>query len=189
MPVIRDISAWALGDSSGSLTSGDVQSGSVTTWSLMSGLVANHAQELVPIYSGGLWTALTAERISGIRAVFVNSSGAVAIAMAAVSGKMPALGVCQDNVESGIQVNVHVVGFRQFSSGLADFSGYLGYRVFVGRSGEVTQLSGSWNSGGYLSGDLGQALGQIVNSGGVLFNVDQMYWSGGPLGMGTGGRK
>lgn len=189
MPSIKDISAWVLGQSSGSLLSGDMVSGGLTTWNLMSGAIANHAQELVPIYSGGLWTAISAEIISGTKAVYIDSSGHIAIAKAAVSGTMPAIGVCYENVLSGIQINVHVAGFHQFTSGLADFSGYLGYRVWVGRSGEVTTLSGSWNSGGYASGDLGQSLGQVVNSGGCLFNVDQVYWSGGPLGLGTGGRK
>lgn len=189
MPTIKDISAWVLGQSSGSLTSGDVLSGTLSTWTLCSGIIANHAQEVVPIYSGGLWTALTAERISGTRGVYVTSSGTIGIAMAGVSGKTPAIGVCYEQVESGIQIDVHVVGFHQFTSGLADFSGYLGFRVWLGRSGEINVLSGSWNSGGYTSGDVGQAMGQAVNSGAVLFNVNQVIWSGGPLGEATGGRK
>lgn len=177
---------------SGAITSGGIASGQVSTYHLASGAFINHAREVVPVASGspqGAAGIITAERISGVRAVYITPSGAIGIAMAAVSGRMPAFGCVFDNVESGIQCNAHVAGFNQFTSGLADFSGYLGYRVFVGRSGEITVLSGSWNSGGYASGDLGQCLGQVANSGAVLVNVTNTYASGGPLGLNTGGRK
>ena len=80
-------------------------------------------------------------------------------------------------------------GVIQQTSGLADFSGYLGRGVFVGRSGQVTTVSGSWSSGGFASGDLGQIVGRILNSGAFLLRLNPVNWSGGPLGFGaiTGG--
>ena len=39
----------------------------------------------------------------------------------------------------------------------------------------------------FLSGDIGQMLGVVANSGAALLNVYPLEWSGGPLGIGTGG--
>ena len=66
---------------------------------------------------------------------------------------------------------------------MADFSGHIGKRVWVGGSGQVTTVSGSWSSGGFASGDIGQVLGTAVNSGAVAFCVGFTLLSGGPLGI------
>jgi hypothetical protein len=129
----------------------------------------------------------SAEAISGHRAVFCNQSGQIQIAMSSVSGRMPAIGVVIDSVVSGGLCNIYQNGFLQFAAGTTDFSGYVGTRAWVGRSGQITSLSGSWSSGGFGSGDIGQHLGQIVNSGAVLVNLNPSAWSGGPLGIPTGG--
>jgi hypothetical protein len=84
---------------------------------------------------------------------------------------MPAVGVVVDNVASGIQTNVYTEGSFQLTSGLADFSGYLGTRLFVGRSGQIVSTSGSFNSGGLVSGDTYQGIGTAYNSGAFVINV------------------
>ena len=130
---------------------------------------------------------VTEENISGVRAVAVSQSGNLRVAMAAVSGRMPAIGIVIDNRLSGEAANVYTVGQYQFASGMANFSGYLGKKIWVGRSGNVAVLSGTWSSGGYLSGDLGQGVGITFNSGNMIMSMDTVVWSGGPLGAGTGG--
>lgn len=119
---------------------------------------------------------LTAEEmISGLRAVCVSQSGNLRVAMASVSGRMPAVGIVTDNVLSGDRPNaVYTQGFIQPFSGMCDFSGYLGKGIYVGRSGQLVQWNASFNSGGFslLAGaDFVQRLGVIVNSGGFLLNV------------------
>jgi hypothetical protein len=68
----------------------------------------------------------------------------------------------------------------QTTSGLNDFSGWLGHDLFVGRSGQIVTQSGQWNSGGLLSGDVHQQVAVATNSGGFLANVAAPYLSGGP---------
>ena len=164
-----------------------VASGTLGTYDAASGFTAARSQATAPLFSGTSWNLLTAEAISGVRAVAVNQSGQLQVAMAAVSGRMPAVGIVIDNVLSGIQANVYTGGLLQFGSGLADYSGYTGKRAWIGRSGQVTTISGSFSSGGFASGDLGQVVGVITNSGAVLVNLDLTIRSGGPLGIGVEG--
>ena len=177
-----------------SVGSGTVASGQISWPHLASGARVAQAQFISPLASGSPWTILTEEAVSGIRAVAISQSGTLRIAMAAVSGRMPAVGVVVDNVLSGIQANVVTAGPVQFTSGLADYSGFVGRRVWVGRSGQVTTISGSFSSGGFASGDLGQPLGVALwsssggISGAVLLTVSEVEWSGGPLGVAAGGQ-
>lgn len=161
----------------------NIASGTIGTFDHASGASIARAYQLAPVYSGGLFTVLTRETISGVRAVQFTESGTLQIAMAAVSGRMPANGLVVDNVLSGIQANVYTGGALQFSSGLANFSGWVGKRVWVGRSGDVAQLSGWLSSGGHLSGDLGQVMGFAINSGAIMLNVSEGVYSGGPAGQ------
>ncbi len=103
--------------------------------------------------------------------------------MAAVSGRMPAIGVVETNVLSGSPAIIHSLGFHQMTSGMNDYSGYMGKTLYVGRSGQIHQVSGSWGSGGWLSGDMGQILGLVINSGAVLYNIGLRMTSGGPYGL------
>ena len=149
-------------------------SGTVGTYELGSGAVARGTQFVTPFHSGTAWSVLTEEIISGVRAVQLSQSGTLRQAMASVSGRMPAIGVVVDNVLSGIVANVYVHGAFQTTSGLADYSGYLGKPVWVGRSGQVVTWSGSFNSGGLLvasGGDFIQRLGIAYGSGAFLANV------------------
>src|SRR5208282_1036996 len=105
------------------------------------------------------------ETISGVVAVALSQSGNLLVAMASVSGRMPAIGVVVDNVASGIQANVYTAGIFSVTSGLADYSGYLGQTIYVGRSGQIVTTSGSFNSGGFASGDILQPLANPIASG------------------------
>lgn len=177
-----------------------VASGTLSSYDVASGMTVPRAQNLTPIFSGSLWNSglITGETISGIRAVCLDKSGdgtgAVIIAMAAVSGRWPAIGIVKDNVLSGLGVNVYTDGLILFTSGLGEFSGFIGLRLWLARSGAVTPISGGPNSGGYASGDVGQPLGVVARytsgmaSGSfALLNVHPVMWSGGPLGVATGG--
>lgn len=160
---------------SGAVQSGNITSGALYTYHFGSGAATTRAQEVTPIYSGGLWTAIAAEPISGLRAVCMNQSGQVRIAMASVSGRMPAIGVVFENVASGINVNVHAVGANRITaSGIADYSGRVGDLLYVGRSGHVVTQSGSHNSGGLQSGDIWQPVGMVRGSLSGLGNAQDL---------------
>ena len=181
-----DIGSGAI---TGGASSGNycVASGTLNTYDHSSGTCVRAANYVAPLHSGTAWSVITAENISGVRAVALDQSGHLVVAMASVSGRMPAIGIVSDGVLSGIPANVYTQGFIQHTSGLADYSGYLAKRLWVGRSGQITTLSGSWSSGGFASGDLGQPIGTAINSGAVLANVHPVEWSGGPLGVAAGG--
>jgi hypothetical protein len=102
------------------------------------------------------------------------------IAMASVSGRMPAVGVVADNRNSGDVVTVYTQGsLYPPISGLCNFTA--GQPVFVGRSGQITNASGSFSSGGFSSGDLGQLMGVAGQTWQPLLNVMPWARSGGPL--------
>ena len=157
----RNIASGTLGTYDGS--SGMTMWGSVVTTPFNSGL--NYS--VAPLISQ--------ETISGVKAVYISQSGTLGIAMASISGRMPAVGIVLDNVLSGIPVNVFTQGSFQLSSGMAHYSGWLGKPLFVGRSGQIVPTSGSWNSGGLSlgsGGDFVQRVATAVNSGAFLINVD-----------------
>ncbi|RJQ24608.1 hypothetical protein C4577_07505 [Candidatus Parcubacteria bacterium] len=156
----------------GAVVSGSIASGQLSTYHFASGSLVTQAATLSPIWSGSSTPFITAEPISGVRAVSVSRSGTLQIAMASLSGRMPAVGVVVDNVASGIQVNMYTDGVFQLSSGLANYSGYGGVPLIVGRSGHIIVISGSWGSGGLLSGDIMQQIGVVANSGAVLARID-----------------
>ena len=126
---------------------------------------------VTPINSGSTLTMITEELISGVRAVAISQSGNIRIAMASVSGRMPAVGIVVDNVTSGQQVAVYTEGSFQLASGLGDYSGFIGSQLTVGRSGQIISLSG--NFGGLASGGLIQAIAVAQNSGRFLIGLGQ----------------
>lgn len=167
----------------------NVSSGTVGYYDFGSGTIISRSTEVTPIVSGSYGATpslITAEPISGVKAVSVDTGGNLRIAMAAISGRMPAIGVVKANVASGIGANVHVVGFVQYLSAGSgqpcDFSGQIGRRIWVGMSGDLVTSSGLlWagtGSGGWLSGSYMQNLGRVVNSGGVVLNIDSSAFSG-----------
>ena len=165
----------------GSVLSGNVASGQLATQHFGSGVPSPNTLLLTP-HMSGFAGVISTEMISGVKAVQITASG-YRIAMASVSGRMPAHGVVVQNVLSGRPVDLLVIGHVQQPSAVSgNFSGYTGQPSYVGRSGQIVSLSGSFNSGGHLSGDLGQQVGVIVNSGGVLVNMIPTAFSGGALG-------
>jgi hypothetical protein len=78
---------------------------------------------------------ITAETISGGRCVTINSSGALVIAMAAMSGREESVGIVVDNVLSGQPVNRYYGG-RLFNTQL-NLSGGAGNPIWMGLSGEL----------------------------------------------------
>jgi hypothetical protein len=158
-----------------------IASGSIGTFHFTSGCIVSISRYICPITSGFVWRIPTEETLSGGVAVNISQSGYLRVAMASVSGRQLACGIVVDNVLSGQNANVFVHGAFQFTSGMADYSGKLGRTVLVGRSGQIVTMSGSWNSGGFVvgSGDRFQRLGVVMNSGGIIANVDSITWSGG----------
>jgi len=147
------------------VTSGNVSSGSLFTYHFASGATTTRSHFTGPFFIGTNWTAITEELISGVRGVHLSQSGAIRIAMASVSGKYPAMGIVVDNILSGQQANVYVEGVFQTTSGMENYSGYLGRPVYLGRSGQIVTSSGSWNSGGLGATDAIQVMGSVLNSG------------------------
>lgn len=182
------INQLSSGLASGLILSGQFGSGQASTYVLASGTTTTRAEFTGPFFSGTNWTATTQQIVSGIAAVSLSQSGTLQVAMASVSGTMPAIGLVVDNVASGIQANVYTLGAFQLpvSSGMMVYSGYLGQPVYVGRSGQVVTASGALNSGGFLSGDLLQPLGVVWNSGGVVLDVGSPYVSGGQPSLTSG---
>lgn len=163
---------------SGSIVSGLIASGQLGSFHGSSGMVTWGGANLTPFNSGNNWgfaCPITEETISGIRAVCVSQSGNLRVAMASISGRMPAIGVVLDNVLSGIKVNVFTQGVFQLGSGMADYSGYLNKALVVGRSGQIVTASGSFNSGGLnlaSGGDFFQRVGVAISSGALIVNID-----------------
>lgn len=168
------------------VASGYLASGAVTTNTMASGHITPATLAVQPYFSG-FTGPITLERISGVRAVQITASG-IRIAMASVSGRMPAHAIAVNNVESGFPVNLVVRGHLQVATDLANYSGYTGGLAFVGRSGQVVSVSGSFASGGTLSGDFGQTVGVLVNSGGLLVNMGWcVAYSGGTFALASAG--
>lgn len=170
-----DVGSGSITGSATGTTFFTIASGTVGTSDLGSGAIVRAAQFVTPFQSGTNWSLLSQETISGVRAVNITQSGTVQISMASVSGRMPCHGICADNVLSGIPVNIYTWGAFQTTSGLADYSGYLGKTVYCGRSGHVVSSSGSYNSGGLSlvsGGDFVQRLGTAYSSGAFLLSLD-----------------
>jgi hypothetical protein len=93
---------------------------------------------------------------------------------------MPAIGVVTLNIASGISVSGGAVlthGFSVLSSGASIFPTY-GAPLYVGTSGQIVTRSGSWGSGGLISGNLFQVLGVSVGNLTAFWSVYPMASSG-----------
>lgn len=113
-------------------------------------------------------TFLTAEAISGGRAVNISQSGKVQASMASVSGRMPSFGVVIDNVLSGLAATVYTRG--RVTSTQFNFSGYIGQRVWAGTSGELV-VSGVPSQ----SGNIQECLGFVTSQSGMMVAGDSYY--------------
>jgi hypothetical protein len=129
-------------------------------------------RQIIDDFSAGGSPLIAEETISGFRAVAITPSGNLQIAMPAVSGRMPAVGIAISGALSGSPCSFWTDGYFQVSSGLVDFSGFIGQPLYVARSGQIGVLSGGVLSGGFASGDMPQRIGSVVNSGGVRVRLD-----------------
>lgn len=157
---------------SGAVTSGAIASGAIGQGHLQSGIVVTQARLIIDDFSAGGTPLITEENVSGFVAVHLTQSGRLRIAMPGVSGRMPAIGIAVSGVLSGLACSFWTDGFLQVSSGMVNFSGFVGQPLYVARSGQVGPLSGGFLSGGFASGDLQQRVGVSVNSGAIRMSVD-----------------
>jgi len=164
---------------SGVVLSGAIASGQIGTNHISSGTQVSYSENV------RIDTFLTAEIVSGVRAVQIDPtlSGFVRIAMAAVSGRMPAIGVAFENQLSGQAINIVRYGvvtapISEVGSGYAlvkaaAASPFQGRSLFLGASGAIITFTavaanlyvgvGSTNSGAWA-----QKLGHNVTSGSTL---------------------
>jgi hypothetical protein len=121
------------------------------------------------------------EAISGVRCVTFDpaGSGQIRMAMAAVSGRIPAIGVVFENNLSGSTCKVVTAGHvippsTEMGSGVC-ISGRIGKSLWVGASGQVVVLSGGGPTigvGATNSGAWGQRIGTSALSGTVLIQMN-----------------
>jgi len=161
---------------SGAVMSGNIASGDVGTFHIASGTIVTYARNVL------LDQYKTSETISGVRCVQfdLTASGSVRVAMAAVSGRYPAIGVAFNNALSGQSISIvrygEVLGpSSEIGSGLC-ISGRPGGRtLWMGASGQVVVLSGGGpriGVGATNSGAWGQNVGVTTSSGAVLIDPE-----------------
>jgi hypothetical protein len=146
--------------SSGTVMSGDIANAAVFSGSISSGNISNNHFSSGAKIDSAEWlesdNLLTAEMISGGKAVTLNSSGALVIAMAGKSGRFPAIGVVGENYVSGAAARRFHKG--KFFSTVDSYSGSIGVGepIWLGISGNATD-------GNVLP--LGSGLAQILGYG------------------------
>ena len=143
------------------VNSGNVSSGSLFGLHFASGATADYGRGLVAD------TFTTTEIISGASiavGVAFNQSGLLQTAMAAVSGRMPSIGVVVDNVASGAVATVYQAGHLR--SPAFSFSGWMNQLVYIGRSGQLS-ASGAPT----LSGDIQQTVGVSTSQSGLFIQI------------------
>lgn len=140
------------------LQSGAIASGQVGTFHATSGMMVTQAKLGVDD------SIVTTENVSGFMCVAVNKSGLAQVAMAAVSGRMPAVGIAMSGALSGGTIRLLMQGLAiPAASGLLDQSGRVGMTAYVNRSGNITTLAPTANSG-----DLIQKIGVVILSGKLM---------------------
>lgn len=112
------------------VNSGNITSGTIGEIHFRSGFSVTTAQLLID----NTW--LTAEPISGGRCVAFNTSGELVQAKADDDTRLPSVGVLDGNYASGVAATFYHKG--RLSTAFFDFSGFIGKRLFVGVSGELT---------------------------------------------------
>jgi hypothetical protein len=160
---------------SGAIQGSQLASGAVTQFKIGSGALVSYArQSVADLYFSG---TVSEEAISGVRAINISQSGYARIAMAGVSGRMPAVGVLVGNVASGVPLaalsgNALITRGRvQVTSGRIPTSGF-GLYLYVGMSGDLIR------NVGITSGMVIQRIGVIAGSGGMIVAVGDRITSG-----------
>jgi len=171
----RSIGSGTIGPNdfgSGTVLSGTIASGQTGTNHFSSGAIDTYNRALV------FNQYRTSETISGIRCAQLSPSGLLRIAMAAVSGRMPAIGVVITNVLSGSIATVirygDFLGVATVAGSGFCISGREGRSLWVGASGQVVTASGGGPTigvGATNSGALGQRIGTSSASGAMLIDI------------------
>ncbi len=167
---------------SGTIGPNDLAANAVQSGNIASGAVITYAHNVTTE------SFTCTEIVSGVCCVTFDpaGSGAVRIAMASVSGRMPAIGVVFENVASGSLCKVIKYGnvmppSNAMGSGVC-ISGRIGKSLWVGSSGQLVVLSGGGPTigvGATNSGAWGQRMGNSSTSGAVLIDiVPFMQYSG-----------
>lgn len=156
------------------ITSGNIAPGQIGSGHLASGLLQGGGAQQGKILVDDFFTV--EEMVSGGRAVQISQSGRLRIAMAAVSGRMPAEGVVMDNVLSGDVAQMYIAGRAPLSPAV-NFSGFVGQSIWVGQSGSLDTASPPF------SGSVIQRIGTPYSQSGLFVSVGT---SGGLTGTGTG---
>lgn len=173
--VLGSLGGGAFSIASGSVGPNDLGSGAVVSGAIGSGAIITYARNVI------VDTYTVSEIVSGVRCVQFTpgASGAIRVAMAAASGRIPAIGIVFENVASGQLAKVVRYGDVQppsseIGSGVC-ISGRPGGRtLWVGASGQVVVLSGGGPTigvGATNSGAWGQRMGATSTSGAVLVDV------------------
>lgn len=135
----------------GAITSGNVASGAIGSMQIMSGAQITIAARIID------WIGyVTSEPISGGLAVGLNKSGQAQVAMASIPTRMPAFGVCEANVASGVQISPLLYGRTLLPA--VNFSGNTGQPIWVGTSGLLVPVVP--NSSGFIQQKMGLAISQ-----------------------------
>jgi hypothetical protein len=158
----------------GAVNSGNVASGQIGAYHIAPGVlpqvnVSGNTGYLTPSFS-----ATTAELVSGVQAVAVNTTvNSLWRAMAAVSGRMPAVGMVFDNVSSGQMAMVYTQGnYQNLASGTVSS---VGLPLWVGQSGGIVQTSGGMCSGGWASGNVIQQVGTALTNSTMVLKMGDAY--------------
>jgi hypothetical protein len=155
---------------SGSVVSGTLASGQISTNHLASGAIVNYARNIAMDFLAG-------QAISGVIAVTIGSGGQYVVPAERLSGlRLPAVGVNSTDAVSGAVITIVMQGFvpAPASGTMASGAGGL---IWVGSGGLLVNSSGFMpgaSSGpgvGALSGTMIQRIG-LVMSGGVFVYPD-----------------
>lgn len=135
---------------SGKIGSGAVLSGNVVTRSVR----FTDIEEATFYALGGL---------SDGHVVYADTAGWIGCAVVNVSGQMPAVGVVDGAVASGILTNVKTLGIHRSAN--YNFSGYVGRQAYVSSTSGAIATWKAVTSGQY------QSVGLIVNASSLLLAI------------------
>lgn len=158
------------------ITSGNIASGQIGQFHLSSGAInSGHISSgVLTTYSMNCMYEdfITAEIVSGTRAVCMTSGNAVAVAMGASGLRMPAIGVNENNALSGTIIRVIMMGKLNVPAGQQSlWSGQAGRMVYASTSG--FQITATRPAVGTITQRIG-----IAMSGGILVDHDLAVSSG-----------
>ena len=144
-----------------------VASGTLGSFDITSGAKVSRANQLVDEYA-------TEERISGFKAVSLNSGNNIVLAMAGSGLRLPVVGIVASNYESGQTAVVILAGKARVPVANLDanWSGKAGQHLYVGSGGHIQAQSLM------VSGQGWQRLGTAF-SGGMIVDIDLTILSGG----------